>query len=201
MRSSIAVVRSDVNLYYEVALQSVVFCSRSAYYSISREHDDAIMACTDTDFILCTNHAVALYATKFALLDSETLIAVIEFATQLSHNHLLTGSYIWSTAHYLLHHSIAFIHCSDMHVVTIRMRFTSEHFAHYKAFKTTLYRLYFFYSLNFETHAGEGLAHFFSTHVKVNVLFQPFIRNVHEFIFCLVLLPVFILISSFLHDL
>ena len=169
----------NIDLYHEVALQTEVFGSRSSYHSRFGQHDDAIVAGTHTNLVFSTNHAVRLDASQFALLDDKLLVAVVEFAAQLSHNHFLTSSDIGGTADNLLHHTVAFIHGRHVHVVAVRVRLTGQHLTHNKTLQTTLDALHLFHCFDFQTHAGERLAHLLGCHVEVNVFLQPFIRNVH----------------------
>ena len=137
------------------------------------------MAGAHTDFVFSANHAVRLDAAQFALLDNKLLVAIVEFAAQLSHNHLLAGSHVGCAADNLLHHAITFIHRGHVHVVTVRMRLTSQHLTDHQSLQATFDALHLFHGFDFQTHAGERLAHLLGCHVEVNVFFQPFVRNVH----------------------
>ena len=168
-------VRGDVHLNHVIAFQTIVFSSRSAHHCILWQHDDAVMTGAHTNLVFRTNHAVRLNATQLALLDDKLLVTVIQFAAQLSHNHLLTSSHVRCTADNLLHHAITFIHCRHVHVVTIWMRFASQHLTDHQSLQTTLDALHLFHCFHFQAHAGERLAHLLSCHVEVNILLQPFV--------------------------
>ena len=102
-----------------------------------------------------------------------------------SYNYLLSGSYIGSTAHDLYRFALSQVHSSNMHVVRIRMRFASQHFADDDTFQTTLDCLDFFYAPSFKTDRGQRSRHFFRSQIEVNVFFQPIIRDIHIGLFLL----------------
>ena len=175
VRTSVRVVRRDVHLNHIVALQTVVLSGRRTHHSILWQHDDAVMTRAHTNLILGTDHAVRLDATQLALLDDKLLVAVIQLAAQLSHNHLLTGSHVRCAADNLLHHAVALIHRRHVHVVTIRMRLARQHLTDHQTLQSALDALHLFHSLDLQAHAGERLAHLLSCHVEVNIFLQPFV--------------------------
>ena len=72
----------------------IVFSSRSTHNSILGQYDDTRMTRSHADFILGTDHTVALHATQLTLLDHELLVAIIEHAAQISHDHLLSCGHV-----------------------------------------------------------------------------------------------------------
>ena len=70
-----------------------------------------------TYLIFCTNHTVALNAAQLALLDSETLVAIVEFCAERCNDYLLTGSNVCSTAYNLHRLSLADVYGCYVHVI------------------------------------------------------------------------------------
>ena len=62
-----------------------------------------------------------------------------------------------------------------MHVVTVRMRLTSENLSDIQSFKAAFDGLYFFQRIYLKTCAGKCSTHLFGCKVEVNILFQPFV--------------------------
>ena len=149
VRKRIATVGRDVNLYQPIALHVIIFCSRSAHHRIVGQHNDAVVRRAHTNFVFGTNHAHRLHAAQFALLDSETFIAIIEHAAQIGHNHLLPGGHIGSAANNLARHIASQINLRDVQVVAVGMGLAREHLPHEKAFQTTFYGLHLFQGVNF----------------------------------------------------
>ena len=99
MTQTIGTVCRDVNLDEPVALQMIILCSGCTDNCIIRQYDDTIVAGTDADLILCTDHTVRLHTTEFGLLDDKLLVTVVEHTTQISYNHFLACGYVRRTAH------------------------------------------------------------------------------------------------------
>ena len=94
VRQCVGTVGGDVHLYQPVALQVIVFSGRSTHLSVLGQHDDTGMVGADANLVLCANHAAALHATQFRLLDNKFLVAVVEHAAQVGNNHLLSRSHV-----------------------------------------------------------------------------------------------------------
>ena len=98
---TISTICRDVNLDEPITLQMIILCSGCTNHCILRQYDNTRMVIANADLILCTDHTVRLYTTEFRLLDEKLLVAIVKHATQISHNHLLTCSYIRRTTHNL----------------------------------------------------------------------------------------------------
>ena len=117
MTQGIRTVGCNVNLNHPVALQMIVFSSRLTNGSVFGQHDNAIMTCAHANLVLGTNHAKALNATQFRLLDYKFLVAIIEHAAQVGNYNLLTCSHIRCTANNLLRFCLAKVNGCYMQVV------------------------------------------------------------------------------------
>ena len=117
MRTGIRTVGSDVHFDKIVALQVIVFRSRGSGHSRPGQHDDAVVVRTDTNLIFRTYHAIALHPAQLGFLDGKTFVAIIQFATQRSHHHLLSGCHVRRTAHNLYWFPLAEVHRTYVHVV------------------------------------------------------------------------------------
>ena len=137
------------------------------------------MTLADADFVLGANHAVGLYAAQFALLDGKLLVAVVEFGTQCGDNHLLTGLDVGGAADNLFGLALSEVYGADVHVVAVGMRFAGQHFANDDALQTSPNALYFLHAVHFQPDAGQCLCHFIGRKVEIDVLAEPFIRNIH----------------------
>ena len=98
---AVSTIGSNIHLNEPVAFQMIVFSSRGANDCIFRQHDDTVVRSTHTYLVLCTDHTVRFHATQFRLLDHELLIAIIEHAAEVSHNHFLTSCHVRRTTHNL----------------------------------------------------------------------------------------------------
>ena len=183
--ASIGTVWSDVHFEHIFALDVVVILGRSTRYGIFRKHDDTGMAGTDTDFVFGTNHTVRFYTTELWFLDSKAIVTIIKLGTECSNYYLLTGGYIRCTAHNLYRFALSQVDGGYMHVVRIRMRHASQHFADDDTFQTTLDSLDFFYAPSFKTDGSQRRWYFFRSQIEVDVFFQPIIRDIHIWIFLL----------------
>ena len=67
-----------------------------------------------------------------------------------------------------------------MQVVAIGMNLTSEHLAHIEPLQTSANRLNLFQSIDFKSRRGQRIAHLLRRQVEIDILLQPFIRNVHS---------------------
>ena len=134
VREGVGTVGGDVHLDEPVALQVIVFSSRCAHLCVVGQYDDAGVVVTDTDFVFGTDHAARLHASEFRLLDDELFVAVVEHATQVGHDDFLSSGHVGSAANYLRWRFAAQIDGSDMQVVAVGMRFTSEHLSHIQSF-------------------------------------------------------------------
>ena len=173
--AGIGPVGSDVHLNQVVALHVEVFCSRCADNSILWKDDDAAVVVANAYLIFCTKHAAALHATQFAALDGDALVAVVEFGSHDSRNHLLTGSHVGSAADNLQGLALSHIDCADMHVVAVWMHFAGQHLSHPEAFQATLDGLHFFHAVNLETRAGQGVCHFLGAQCRIDIFLKPFV--------------------------
>ena len=114
---SVGTVGGNVNLNQPVALQVIVLGSGCTHYSVLGQYDDTVVTGTNANFVLGTNHTVALYAAQLALLNHKLLVAIVKYAAQIGHNHLLTGGYVRRTAHNLRWLALAQVNRCYMQVV------------------------------------------------------------------------------------
>ena len=135
-----------------IALDVIVFLGGCSGHGTLGEGDDTVVRCTDTYLIFGTNHTERLFATDFRFLDSETFITTVQCSTYSSHNNVLAGGNVSSTAHNLSGVAIAEVYCGDVQVVAVGVIDTSEHLAYYKTFKTTFYGLNLFNSTGLKTY-------------------------------------------------
>ena len=184
--ASISTVWSDIHLNQIVALQLIVFSSRRTHDSILRQHDDTIMTFTNADFILSTNHAQRLDATQFATLDSKLLVAIIQLRTHDSHDNLLSGSHIGSTTNYLQRTGLRtrriplpYLHRTHVHMVAVGVSLASHHLPYPQSFQSTLDSLHLLDTAHLQSLAGKGSSHLVGRQIKVNIVFQPFVRDIH----------------------
>ena len=178
MRKGISTIGRDVNLNHPIALQIVIFGSRCSHHSVIGQHYDSVVAGSHANLVFGTNHSVRLDTTKLCLLDHKLLVSIIEHATQVGHNHLLSGSHIRRSAHNLLGLSLSQVNGGEMKVGVGNI-LASEHLAHEQAFQTAFNRLHFLQSVNLQTTRSQGICNLLRGEVEVDILFKPFIRNIH----------------------
>ncbi len=171
----VGTVGGDVYLDEPVALQVVVFSGRLTYGSVLWQDDDASVVGADADFILGANHTEALHAAKLALLDGETLVAVVEHAAQVGYDDLLACGHVRRAADYLLWLALAQVNGGYMEVIAVRMHLACQNLTYVETFQSTLDRLYFFQSIDFETAGGQRIGCLLWREVEIDVFFKPFI--------------------------
>ena len=191
MAARICTVGGDIHFDYEIALDMVVLGCGDAHGSVFGQHDDAVVVVAHAYLVLCTNHAVALHTAQLALLDGEALVAVVELGAHHGHYHLLSGSHIRCSAHYLDGLALACIHAADVHVVAVGVRLTCEHVCCPQAFQSALDRLHFFHTIHFQAHACECIGHLIGIEGGVNILAQPFVRYIHITLYIIFVLTYF----------
>ena len=191
MAARICTVGGDIHFDYEIALDMVVLGCGDAHGSVFGQHDDAVVVVAHAYLVLCTNHAVALHTAQLALLDGEALVAVVELGAHHGHYHLLSGSHIRCSAHYLDGLALACIHTADVHVVAVGVRLTCEHVCCPQAFQSALDRLHFFHTIHFQAHACECIGHLIGIEGGVNILAQPFVRYIHITLYIIFVLTYF----------
>ena len=185
--TSVCTVRSNIYFEHVVTLDIIIVFGESTRHSFSRQHNDSCMISTNTDFVFCTNHPCRFYTTDFWLLDSKAFITVIKFGTQGGNHYFLSGSYIRSPTYNLHRFSVSQIDGSDMQMVGIRVFFASQYFTDHESFQTTLNGLHFFYTTCFQADWGQRCSRFIGCQIKVDILFQPVIRDIHIIKFLLFL--------------
>ena len=183
MAAGISPVGSNVYLYHIITLDVVVLFGWSSHLSLIWQHDDSAVVSSNAYLVLCTNHAATLYATQLAALDGKDFITIIQFGAYHSYYHLLSTSHIGSATYYLEGIALTDIDSTNMHVITVGMRFTSQNLTNPKAFQTTLHGLNFFYAIDLKSCAGQGICHFLCAKGCVDVFTKPFIRDIHICLF------------------
>ena len=98
VRKGIGTVCCDVNLNEPVALKVVIFCCWCSNLCVCRKNDDTVVACANANLVLCAYHTVALNTAKLRLLYDKFLVAVVELATEVGNDNLLSGCHVRSTA-------------------------------------------------------------------------------------------------------
>ena len=171
----ISTVGCDINLDEPVALQMVIFSSRLTYRSIFWEYDDAVVRGTYTNLILSTDHTQALYTAEFALLNGKTLVAIVKYAAQISHDNLLTCSNVRSTTDNLLRFALTQVNGCNMEVIAVRMLLACQYFTNIETFQSALDRLNFFQSVNFESARGQRVRSLLWCQIEIDVFFKPFV--------------------------
>ena len=179
VRAGIRTVGGDIHLEHVVALDVVVILGQRAGHRLSGEHDDAGMVRTDANLILRANHAVRLYAAQFRFLDGKALLTVIELGAQGRHNHLLSGSHIGCAAHNLYRFTGTEVHGGHVHMVGIGVCLAGEHLAHHQALQSAFNGLNLLHTARLQANRGERIGHLLRGQIKVNIFFQPVIRNIH----------------------
>ena len=66
-----------------------------------------------------------------------------------------------------------------MHVVGIGMRHTCKHLADDQPLQATFHRLDFFHAADLQAFRSQRVGHLLSRQFKIDILFQPIIRDIH----------------------
>ena len=114
VRSAIYAVRGEVHLYHIIVFDAIVVARRSAHLHIVGQHYYAGVACAYAYLIFGANHATRFHSAYFRFFDYKFLVAIVEFGANSSHYHLLSGSHIRSTAHYLSGFAVAEVNGGDV---------------------------------------------------------------------------------------
>ena len=101
------------------------------------------MVVAHANLVLGAYHAARLHAAKLRLLDLKFLVAVIENASQVGNDNLLSCCHIGGAADNLGRLFLAQVHRADVHVVRVRMRLTSQNLSNVETLQASLYCLYF----------------------------------------------------------
>ena len=83
-------------------------------------------------------------AAQFRLLDNKFFVAVIEHATQVGHNNLLSGSHVGGSTYNLRRSFTTEVNSRHMQMVTIGMYIACKHLAHIQSLEATLDGLHLF---------------------------------------------------------
>ena len=175
MAQRIRTVGRDVYVDQPVAVQMIILGGRLSDRCILRQYDDAVMARTDADFILGTDHTEALHTTQLALLDGEFLVAVIEHAAQISHNDFLSCSHIRCTTHNLLRFALAEVDGCHVEMVRVGLRLTGQHFADKESFQSSPYCFHLVQCINLKSRRRQCVCRLLWGQVKIDVFLKPFI--------------------------
>ena len=132
MGGCVYAVGSNFILYHGFILEAQEFLCRYADGGIFREHHNAVVACANSQFILCAYHSEALHAADFGLLDLE--ISGKDGA-QAGKQHLLARRHVGRAANHGEGLRGAVIDRGDMEMVTVRVRLTGKHLRHYNPLK------------------------------------------------------------------
>ena len=190
MRKTVGTVGGDVDLYEPVALQVVILSSRLTDRSILGQDDNTSMAGANANLVLGTDHTAGLNTTQFRLLDDKLLVAVVEDTAKVGYNHLLSGSYVGCTADNLARFALTQVNSRHMQVVAVGMSLARQYLTHIETFQTTLDTLHLFQGIDLETCRCQRIADLLRRQVEVNVVFQPFIRYVHDYMYYLIMYDV-----------
>ena len=185
MRACIRPVRRDVYFEHIIAFNIIIFFGRSTRYGIFRQNNDSGMIRSDTNLIFRTNHTIRFHTTQFRLLNGKTFVTVIQFCSQRSYYDLLSCCHIGSATYDLYRFALSQIYSRNVHMIRVRMGFACQHFSNHQTFQTTFNRLYFFYTSRLKSDRGKRSCYFFRCQVKIDILFQPIIRDIHIIIFLL----------------
>ena len=175
MAERVASVGGDVYFYHPVTFQPVIFGGGLPHGSVIGQYDNAGVVGANANLVLGAYHAQAFYAAQFAFLDGETLVSVIEHATEIGHDDFLASGHVGRAAYYLLWLTLAKVHHGNMQMVAIGMRFASEHLAHVEAFQSSLDGLHFLQCVNLQSARGQRVRGLLRREVKVYVFLKPFI--------------------------
>lgn len=171
VRAGIRAVGRDVHLQHVVALHVVVILGKRARLHVIGQHDNALVAGSDADFVFGTNHAVRFHAPEFRFLYGETLVSVIQLGAQGSYHHLLPCGYVRRPAYNLHGVALPQVDRRNVHVVGIGMRLAGQHFSDDQAFQPSFNRLDFFHFACFQPDRGKRRRHLFGGQVEVDVFF------------------------------
>ena len=151
MAQGISTVGRYVDLYYPVALQMIVFSSRHANLGILRKDNYSRVVVANPNLVLSANHAEAVNATEFRLLDSKLLVTIIKHATKVSDNDFLSCCHIGCATDNLLRLSLAKVNGCYMKVVAIGMNVASKYLADKETLQASLNCLHFFECAYFQS--------------------------------------------------
>ena len=180
VRKGIGAVGRDVDLDDVVALNVVVLGCRRSHHSVVGQHDDSVVAVSNANLVLGTNHAQALVAAKLGTLDLELLVAIVEHAAHIGNNHLLASLHVGCSADNLLRSlSLAQVDSGQMQM-RVGDVLAGQHLTNIEPFQATADALHLFHAANFKSYRRQGSSHFLWGEVKVDVFFQPLIRNIHN---------------------
>ena len=180
VRSSVDAVGGNIDFENVVALDIIILFGGSTGFDRLGQHDDTVVRGTDTDFVLGTNHAERLHAANFRFLDCKALVTAVQHGTQRGHHHILSGSHIGGAAHDLSRLGFAQVDGRNMQVIRVGVINTGKHFTDNQAVEAAFYRLYLLDTAGFEADRGKSSRKFLGSEVKVDIIFQPIIRNIHN---------------------
>ena len=124
------------------------------------EHENAIVAGSDAQFILGTDHAHGDFAADFALLDFEGVsLRRVTGGPHCGHHHLLAGGDIGGTADDGQGFGVADVDRGDAEPVRIGVRFAGQDFADDHALQSTGNHGHFLQAFDLESAGGQDVGH------------------------------------------
>ena len=176
VRSAVHAVRREADLIDRIALELKLFAGRRTGNSSGRKHHDALVVGTDAEFVLGTDHTVALHAADLGFLDFERgTVGRGQVRADGRHQHLLAGSHVGRAANHLQQLRLADVEFRNVQVVGIGMLYALHHFGDHDAGKSAGNLLHLFHVFHFQARVGEDGSHLRRRQVKFQVIFQPIV--------------------------
>jgi hypothetical protein len=174
MAHGIGAVGSEADLQHMIALQAKLDRGGCSGNSSGIEHHDAIVAMAKAQFILRTDHAVAVLSADPALLDDDARsVGHAQVGPHRGNQHLLSGRHIGRTADDLHRITVAEIDLGNAEAVRIRMLPTLQHMAHHHPFQHALDGLMQLHALTLQAGACENVGRLPGSKAGISILYEP----------------------------
>ena len=161
MARRVHAVGRELDFETPVAFDVEIFGGRSAGPYFFGNHDDALVARSETEFVFGAYHAHRLDSAYLRFLDLYFLVAVIEDCADGGDHDGLPGGHVRGTADNLLGFVASEVDGGDVKMVGVGMGLAGEHLADHHAAKAAADALNLFDSVAFQTyrcqHGGQIL--------------------------------------------
>ena len=182
--AGVGTVGSDIDFHDIVLTHVINLIGGHSDFGVQRQFDDACVGCSDTDFVLGTQHAFADHAAEFRAFDGKGFsVGRIEHTAHGGEDDFQTCRSIGRAANDLQKRHIGRVgnaNATNVQVVAVGMGRTLHDFGGDEPFESTSHAISFFHSVGFETDGSESFGQAGGGEVEVHILFQPVVGYEHE---------------------
>ena len=157
-----------------------IFLGRCPDNSVLGKDHDAGVVLAYPELVLGADHAEGLDPADLGLLDLEV---PGKDGADPGEEDLLAGGHVGGAANHGHRLRGAVIHLGDMEMVRVRVWLALEDLGHHDSGQSSGNLLRLLYGIDLDADVGHRLGHTGGSQVKLEIIFQPIVRELHNYLF------------------